>query len=333
VSCAADLPAGYLPWSLFGRFGVYLCCFYTETVLFDFSGGLALRADFAVNVCRHWFLARSKKSSFPNWKPLVSLPEFLAGTCCNECFTREVTEMKKSMIVALAALATLLLLPLPGLARESRQGGFHPQGAHSQGTYSHRSSSPGSYQRGVQPRGSYQRGVQPRGSYQRGVQPRGSYRQGGYTRYGGQRGTYSRGGYRGAYPYSKYRYGRYPYGGHRYGGYSYGGYRYGGYPYGGYRYWGYPYYGSNVYFNGSIWLDPAWGPWWGWPAWQYYYPYYSTPPVVVQQPPTEYIERGQEPEVQNYWYHCSDPEGYYPAIQRCPGGWTKEIPSSLPPDQ
>jgi hypothetical protein len=53
---------------------------------------------------------------------------------------------------------------------------------------------------------------------------------------------------------------------------------------------------------------------------------------VIEQAPTEYIEKGQEAEEGNYWYHCSDPEGYYPTVQRCPGGWTKEIPSS-PPEQ
>jgi len=219
--------------------------------------------------------------------------------------------MHKAMIVALAALATLLLMPLPGFARDSQY-----QGIQRQGSYSQHSTSPG--------------------SFQRGIQPRGSFAQRGFTRYGGYRGVYQQGGYRGVYPYSGYRSG-YRYGGYPYRGYRYGGYRYGGYPYWGYRYGGYPYYGSNVYFSsGGIWLGPGWGI--GWPyyypySYPYSYPYYSTPPVVVEQPPTEYIERDQEPEESNYWYHCSDPEGYYPTVQCCPSGWSKEIPSSLPPDQ
>ncbi|MDD2337748.1 MAG: hypothetical protein PHD01_14395 [Geobacteraceae bacterium] len=192
--------------------------------------------------------------------------------------------MHKAMIVTLAALAALLLMPLPGSARESRHEGSQPQGS-----YSPRSSSSGSFQRGTQPGGSFsQRSVTRQGEF-RGVQPRAGYR-----------GTYPRSGYRS----------------------------------GGYRYGGYPHYRSNVYFSGGVWLGPGWDPWWGWPYSYpyYYYPYYSAPPVVIEQSPTEYIERGQESEDSNYWYHCSDPEGYYPTIQRCPSGWTKEIPSS-PPEQ
>jgi hypothetical protein len=37
-----------------------------QTLDFDSSGGLALRAAFAVNFCRQKFLARTKKPSFPN---------------------------------------------------------------------------------------------------------------------------------------------------------------------------------------------------------------------------------------------------------------------------
>jgi len=167
--------------------------------------------------------------------------------------------MHKAMIVTLAALATLLMMPQPGSARESR----------------HQVS-----------------------------QPHGSYSQRGFTRHGDFRGVQSRSGYR--------------YSGHRSGGhYSRG----------------YPHYRSNVHFSGGVWLGPGWYPGWGWPySYPYYYPYYSAPPVVIEQAPTEYIEKDQEAEELNYLYRCSDPEGYYPTIQRCPSGWTKELPSS-PPDQ
>jgi hypothetical protein len=208
--------------------------------------------------------------------------------------------MKTTMIVALAATAMLLMNPLPGFAR------------------------------GAQGQGPNARGPSSSGSYQQGSQARGSYRQGG-SRYGGYRGTYSQGGYRGTYSHGGYR-GTYSHGGYRYGGYPHSGYRYGGYPYGGYYYGGYPY-RSNVYFSGGIWVDPLWGPWWWGPAWPYYYPYYSTPPVVIQQSPTEYIQRDQEAEGADYWYYCRNPEGYYPYIQRCPNGWMKVAPSTVPPDQ
>lgn len=191
--------------------------------------------------------------------------------------------MHKAMIVTLAALATLLMMPQPGSARESRH-----QGSQSQGSYSQRSASPG--------------------SFQRGVQPQRSFSQRSFTRHGDFRGVQTRSGYR------------------------YSGYRSGGHYSG-----GYPHYRSNVHFSGGVWLGPGWYPGWGWPySYPYYYPYsypyYSAPPVVIDQAPTEYIEKGQETEDSNYLYRCSDPEGYYPTIQRCPSGWTKELPS-LPPDQ
>lgn len=196
--------------------------------------------------------------------------------------------MHKAMLVTLAALATLLTMPPPGTARESRQ-----QGSQSHGSISQRSTSPGSFQRG--------------GQSQRSFSPPS------VTRHGDYRG----GGQRGVYPLS--------------------GRPYDGYRSGGYRHRGYPYYRSNVHFSGSVWLGPGWYPGWGWPyAYPYYFPYYypsySAPPVIIEQAPTEYIEKGQEAEETNYLYRCSDPEGYYPTIQRCPSGWSKEIPS-VTPDQ
>jgi len=204
--------------------------------------------------------------------------------------------MNKAMVVALAATVLLLSNPLTGFARNS-----HSQGSHNRGQSSY-----GAAQHGSQPRGSYSRA----GSGQSGY--RGEYRHGGY------------------------RYGGYPSGGYRQGGYPSGGYRYGGYPYRGYRYGGYyPYYRSNYYYSGGIWIGPGWGPWWG-AAWPYYYPYYSypyysTPPVVIQQSPSEYIQRDQQPAETEYWYYCPNPKGYYPDIQRCPNGWIKLAPSEQPP--
>jgi hypothetical protein len=100
------------------------------------------------------------------------------------------------------------------------------------------------------------------------------------------------------------------------GGY-YGGYH-GGYHGGWYR----PYYrpwGPGFYWGGSIVVGPPWYP----------YGYYAAPPAVVQPPPQVYVEP-QQPQ-QNYWYYCQDPQGYYPYVKTCPGGWMKVVPEPAPP--
>ncbi|WP_150048664.1 MULTISPECIES: hypothetical protein [Methylomonas] len=73
-----------------------------------------------------------------------------------------------------------------------------------------------------------------------------------------------------------------------------------------------------------------------WPRPYYLYPpYYDyAPPVItVLQDPPVYIER--EPAAaaaghtypQGYWYYCFDPQGYYPVVQTCPGGWQAVEPT------
>lgn len=78
--------------------------------------------------------------------------------------------------------------------------------------------------------------------------------------------------------------------------------------------------GPRFYWGGSIFLGPPWYP----------YGYYTSPPVVAQPPPV-YAEP-EQPQ-QNYWYYCQKPQGYYPYVQRCPGGWMKVVPESAPPKQ
>jgi hypothetical protein len=96
--------------------------------------------------------------------------------------------------------------------------------------------------------------------------------------------------------------GRGHYGGHAHG---YGHGYYGGY---GYGWWGYPY-------------------WWGSPYYPYYDPYYYEGygglPVLPQEvtPPAESGQ--QQP---SYWHFCQDPEGYYPYVKDCPGGWMTVVP-------
>jgi len=74
----------------------------------------------------------------------------------------------------------------------------------------------------------------------------------------------------------------------------------------------------------------------------YYYPYSYYPPVMAapSQPPV-YIEQGSaQPAPQQapttpenyYWYHCDKPDGYYPYIKECLGGWQKVVPTP-PPQQ
>jgi hypothetical protein len=77
----------------------------------------------------------------------------------------------------------------------------------------------------------------------------------------------------------------------------------------------------------------------GAPIVPWYYPpayyYYTYPSVVVTEPaqPPVYIEQQTAPLSSSalepgYWYYCHSPEGYYPYIKQCPGGWQKVPPSS-----
>ncbi len=88
---------------------------------------------------------------------------------------------------------------------------------------------------------------------------------------------------------------------------------------------------AHGYVRGRIWIGPGWGPgWWG-PA--YPYPYYVGPPVVVQQPPAEYVAPEPQQEEPAYWYYCKDPKGYSPYVKQCPGGWMKVVPSPPAPEE
>lgn len=96
----------------------------------------------------------------------------------------------------------------------------------------------------------------------------------------------------------------------------------------------------GFYFGGPV--GPS--PYWGYPYSYYPYPYgYVAPPVVITQPqPQVYIEQGSPaPSVQSqpsqgssqsqgYWYHCDQPEGYYPYVKECPAGWKAVSPTPPP---
>jgi len=60
------------------------------------------------------------------------------------------------------------------------------------------------------------------------------------------------------------------------------------------------------------------------------YPYaspYPYPPVVVQAPPTVSVQPAPQTPT---WYYCESPQGYYPSVQQCPGGWRPVAPTPAP---
>lgn len=85
---------------------------------------------------------------------------------------------------------------------------------------------------------------------------------------------------------------------------------------------------------GAPWPRPYYhGPRYGYPGygWGYPYPPVVIPPPVIYSPPapTVYIERPPEPgqpaateqPLAGYWYWCADPQGWYPNVGECAGGW------------
>ena len=65
---------------------------------------------------------------------------------------------------------------------------------------------------------------------------------------------------------------------------------------------------------------PLWYPAYGYPA--YSYPVYSYPayaaPAYQAPPPAG-------------WYYCQNPQGYYPSVPECPGGWMTVTPPGTTP--
>ncbi len=88
------------------------------------------------------------------------------------------------------------------------------------------------------------------------------------------------------------------------------GYGYGGYGFGGYGL-GYPFYYPPAYAYPPTVVVP------------------TTPPVYIQQQQAQPVQPAQ-PQT-NYWYYCQNPDGYYPYVKNCPGGWLQVAPQ--PPGQ
>ena len=69
----------------------------------------------------------------------------------------------------------------------------------------------------------------------------------------------------------------------------------------------------------------------------HYSPYYAYPPVVSTVPvaPPVYIQQAAPqpvPQPQaDYWHYCRNPEGYYPYVKECPGGWQQVAPTPPAP--
>ena len=89
--------------------------------------------------------------------------------------------------------------------------------------------------------------------------------------------------------------------------------------------------------NVGIYVAPPWLGWRPYPP-PYYYPtpyYYPLPPPIYTPPPQPPVYMQQPPAEQvvppqSYWYYCNDPEGYYPTVKECPGGWLKVLPQTPP---
>jgi hypothetical protein len=71
--------------------------------------------------------------------------------------------------------------------------------------------------------------------------------------------------------------------------------------------------------------DPFWWPYWSYP-WAYPGAYPYLPPESVAQYPGP---AGYGAPLQQYWYRCGNPEGYYPYIRNCNTGW-EQVPATPP---
>jgi len=69
------------------------------------------------------------------------------------------------------------------------------------------------------------------------------------------------------------------------------------------------------------WRHGHWGWWWGVGDFWFFYPepIYPYPDYIGSAEYYDYYDEYGTP--QYYWYHCDDPEGYYPYVQQCNGDW------------
>jgi hypothetical protein len=129
------------------------------------------------------------------------------------------------------------------------------------------------------------------------VQPvEAAYRGGGYGGHSGGHGGGYGGGHRGGFGHGFF------------GGFGYGWW---GYPY----WWDYPYYPYYSYYPYYPYYYSYYDP--------YYYRSYGEPPAPPQGVPPPSESAQQQPSL---WRFCQDPEGYYPYVKDCRGGWLRVVP-------
>lgn len=97
--------------------------------------------------------------------------------------------------------------------------------------------------------------------------------------------------------------------------------------------------GVGGYYNPGFYGSGFYGPdYYGYRSYGYPGPYFNAPiynyppTVIVPATPPVYIQQEQPGSVQkqtNYWYYCQKPDGYYPYVKECPGGWLQVAPQPL----
>jgi hypothetical protein len=86
---------------------------------------------------------------------------------------------------------------------------------------------------------------------------------------------------------------------------------------------------SEFVLHGGVWIGPPWwgGPWWWGPPYYPYYPYYPYPPSVEETPVYVQPPAQEQQDEGDYWYYCTNPQGFYPYVKQCPKGWLRVIPT------
>ncbi|MFN8626021.1 MAG: hypothetical protein U0587_08580 [Candidatus Binatia bacterium] len=86
-------------------------------------------------------------------------------------------------------------------------------------------------------------------------------------------------------------------------------------------------YGGHGGWYGGVYVGvPWWGPFYPYPGWYASDYYYSSPPVVLQEAPSVYIQQEPAPAAapaQSNWYYCPNPKGYYPEVGKCREAWIR----------
>lgn len=124
---------------------------------------------------------------------------------------------------------------------------------------------------------------------------------------------------------------------HRHGHHNHGHHRHGGGGGGGYGLalgMGLLGYGLGYYGNRAPYYPPSYGYGnrYGYPPVGYAPNYGYAPVVAVPSAPPVYIQQQEVVQVQpqaqaaSYWHYCRSPEGYYPYVKNCPGGWLQVAP-------